>query len=88
MEEENSRDNLEKEEKEEETQEKETESIRKEPEEPKTEMRIDNNPDRTNVSQMGNKVKKNPWMMVSIVLGIVVIVLLFMMRGGITGNVI
>jgi|SRR3989344_3966358 len=36
-----------------------------------------------------NKKIKNPWIMVSIVLGIAVIILLFMvLRGGVTGNVI
>ena len=55
----------------------------------KTEMMIDNNPDKMNISKMTNKMKKNPWMVSSIVLGIIAIVLLIIvMRGGITGNVI
>ncbi len=54
----------------------------------RTEMKIDNDPDN-NVSKAKEKIKSNPWVMVSIVLGIVVIVLLFMvLRGGVTGNVI
>ena len=58
-------------------------------EEKKTEMKIDNNPDRINFSQTKDKIKRNPWMIVSIVLGIMVIVLLFNnFRGGVTGNVI
>lgn len=54
----------------------------------KTEMKIDNDPDN-NVFKAKEKIKGNPWIAVSIVLGIAVIVLLFMvLRGGITGNVI
>ena len=54
----------------------------------KTIMKIDNDPDN-NVSKAKEKIKGNPWIAVSIVLGIAVIVLLFMvLRGGVTGNVI
>ena len=41
--------------------------------EEKTEMRIDNDPDRINLSETKEKIKKNPWMLVSGVLGIVVV---------------
>jgi len=55
----------------------------------KTEMRIDNNPDRVDLSETTEKIKKNPWMLVSIVLGIVVIILLFFNPvKGVTGNVV
>ena len=51
-------------------------------------MRIDNDPDN-NVSKITEKIKGNPWIIVSIVLGVAVIILLFMvLRGGITGNAI
>jgi len=54
-----------------------------------TEKSIDNDPDKIDFSKFGNKIKKNPWILVSIVLGIAVIVLLYMnFRGEITGNVI
>jgi protein-disulfide isomerase len=54
----------------------------------RTEMKIDNDPDN-NVSITKEKIKGNPWIAVSIVLGIVAIILLFMvLRGGVTGNVI
>jgi len=57
--------------------------------EEKTDVSIDNNPDKVNASKIGEKIKKNPWMIVSIVLGIAVLVLLFfVLKGGITGNVI
>lgn len=53
------------------------------------EFKIDNNPDKV-ISKFGTKMKKNPWMTVSLVLGIAVIVLLvFILRGsGVTGNVV
>jgi len=54
----------------------------------KTETSIDNNPD-DNISKVKEKVKKNPWMIVSIILGIAVIVLLVLvLKGGIVGGVI
>src|SRR3989338_4312571 len=54
----------------------------------KTEMKIDNDPDN-NVFKAKEKISGNPWIAVSIVLGIAAIILLFMvLRGGITGNVI
>ncbi|MDD5192136.1 MAG: hypothetical protein PHH54_00835 [Candidatus Nanoarchaeia archaeon] len=54
----------------------------------KTVMKIDNDPDNR-ISKVTERVKGNPWIMVSIVLGIAVIILLFMVfKGGITGNVI
>ncbi len=56
--------------------------------EEKTVMKIDNDPDN-NISKATEKIKGNPWIMVSIVLGIAVLILLFMvLRGGITGNVV
>lgn len=56
--------------------------------EEKTVMKIDNDPDNS-VSKVTEKIKGNPWIAVSIVLGIAVLILLFMvLRGGITGNVI
>ncbi len=56
----------------------------------KTEMSIDNEPDKVDFSKISSKIKANPWMLVSIVLGVIVLVLLFMMISGrgITGNVI
>ena len=64
----------------------------------KNEVRIDNNPDkRINVSEMKNnisdvkeKITKNPWMVSTIVVGIIALILLIMMftGGGITGNVV
>ena len=52
------------------------------------EVSIDNNPDNK-VSKLGENIKKNPWMLISAVLAVAVIVLLFMnMNGGVTGNVI
>ena len=55
-----------------------------------SEVRIDNNPDkRLNVSEMKSNVKKNPWMVSTIVLGVVALILLVMIyRGGITGGAI
>ena len=54
----------------------------------KTVMRIDNDPENR-ISKATDNVKRNPWIAVSIVLGIAVIILLYMvMKGGITGNVI
>lgn len=54
----------------------------------RTEMKIDNDPDN-NVFKAKEKISGNPWIAVSIVLGIAVIILLFLvLRGGITGNVI
>jgi protein-disulfide isomerase len=51
---------------------------------------IDNNPDKKfNPEKLKKTVKKNPWVMATIVLGIIALVLLVMMlRGGITGNII
>ena len=54
-------------------------------------MRIDNNPDkRINISNIQNQVKKNPWMVSTIVLGIIALILLIIVfrGGGVTGNVI
>ncbi len=54
-----------------------------------TEKSIDNNPDKINFSKIGEKIKKNPWILVSVILGIAVLVLLYLnFSGGITGNVI
>lgn len=51
--------------------------------------RIDNNPDKIRVSEIINKIKKNPGMIVSAVLAIMVIILgIMVFRGGITGGVI
>jgi len=53
-------------------------------------MRIDNDPDKKmNFSNIPDQVKKNPWMISTIILGIIALILLVMVfRGGITGNVI
>ena len=54
--------------------------------EPKTEVRIDNNPDK---SRAVKKFKENPWMGSTFLFGLVVIgLLVLMVSGGITGNVI
>jgi hypothetical protein len=58
-------------------------------EEVRTEKSIDNNPDKVNFSKFGNKIKKNPWILISLILGIAVIILLYLnFSGGTTGNVI
>jgi hypothetical protein len=57
----------------------------------KSNIRIDNNPDKkVNISNIQNQVKKNPWMVSTIVLGIIALILLIMVfrGGGVTGNVI
>ena len=53
-------------------------------------IRIDNNPDRkVNISNIQNQIKKSPWMISTIILGIVALILLIViLRGGITGNVV
>jgi len=58
--------------------------------EDKTQISIDNNPDRKfKPAEFKKTVKKNPWVMATIVLGIIALVLLvLMLRGGITGNII
>ena len=48
------------------------------------ELKIDNNPDEV-ISKLGTRMKKNPWMIVSLVLGIVVIIFLIIMLTGISG---
>ena len=48
----------------------------------------DNSEANKRVSELGKKIKKNPWMVVSAVLAIIVIVLLILNFTGITGNVI
>jgi len=54
-----------------------------------TEHRIDNHPDGFSFSNLKHKMKHNPWIVSSIVLGLVVLVLLFFVfKGGITGNVV
>ncbi|MEK6936192.1 MAG: hypothetical protein AABW67_05370 [Nanoarchaeota archaeon] len=54
-----------------------------------TEHRIDNNPDEITTSKIIDKMKHNPWIVSSIILGIAVLVLLFFVfKGGITGNVV
>jgi len=54
----------------------------------KTEIRIDNNPDKK-ISKFKEKIKRNPWMLVSIILGIAIIILLYTnFSGGIGGNVL
>ena len=66
----------------------EDKSARELVEEVGNEMRIDNNPDNK-ISNITKGIKKNPWILVSVILGIVVIVLLYLnFNGGITGNVI
>ena len=53
-----------------------------------TEHHIDNHPDEINMSKLGHKLKHNPWIVCSIILGIVVLVLLFfVLRGGTSGKV-
>lgn len=71
------------------SEEKVQEEVKQEAEEKpeKTEVKIDNNPDKLDASKIVNKAKQNPWMIVSGVLLIVIIILLFR-GGGITGNVI
>lgn len=57
----------------------------------KTKMSINNNPDKTGFSKTKEKIKGNPWIIVSVVLGIVVLLLvinMFVPFMGITGNVI
>jgi len=58
--------------------------------EDKTQISIDNNPDKKfKPAEFKKTVKKNPWIMATIVLGIIALILLiFMLRGGITGNII
>lgn len=53
-------------------------------------MRIDNNPDKkVNISNIQKQVKKNPWMVSTLILGIIALILAIMVfRGGITGNVV
>ena len=53
-------------------------------------IRIDNNPDKkVNISNIQKQIKKNPWMISTLVFGIIALILLIMVfRGGITGNVI
>jgi hypothetical protein len=48
--------------------------------------KISNNPERGDVSRVGKKTKSNPWVAVSFVLGLVVIVLLVLNFTGINGN--
>lgn len=47
-------------------------------------LKIDNDPDKI-ISKFGTKMKKNPWIPVSLVLGIVVIVILIVMLTGVSG---
>ncbi|MFA7707753.1 MAG: hypothetical protein WCX73_02280 [Candidatus Pacearchaeota archaeon] len=56
----------------------------------KTNIRIDNNPDKKlNLSSVQNQIKQNPWMISTIIIGIIALILLIMVfSGGITGNVI
>ncbi len=58
--------------------------------EDKTQISIDNNPDKKfKPAEFKKTVKKNPWVMATIVLGIIALILLvLMLRGGITGNII
>ncbi len=58
--------------------------------EDKTQISIDNNPDKKfEPAKFKKTIKKNPWVMATIVLGIIALILLvFMLRGGITGNII
>ena len=53
----------------------------------KNEVKIDNNPDKFDVSDVTDKVKKNPWIAATIILALVV-AFMFFKGGGITGNVI
>ncbi len=56
--------------------------------EEKTETRIDNNPDNR-IEKVKANLKKNPWIVVSLVLAIgFVVLLVLVLRGGVTGNVI
>ena len=73
---------------------KSSEEVGKESEE-KSEVRIDNNPDKIRVSEVKEKVQKNPWVVSTWIFVIISIVLLVMVfRGGLgdgtvgTGNVI
>jgi hypothetical protein len=54
-------------------------------------IRIDNDPDKkVDISNLQEQIKKNPWMISTIVLGIIALILLILVfrGGGITGNVI
>ena len=48
------------------------------------ELKIDNDPDKV-ISKLGTKMKKNPWMIVSLVLGVIVIIFLIVMLTGTSG---
>ena len=54
------------------------------------EVIIDNNPDKKlDISKIKNSIKSNPWMVSTIVIGIIAIILLIKIAsGGVTGNVI
>jgi len=55
----------------------------------KTEVKIDNNPDKVDFGNVKEKMAENPWMIATVVLGAAVLILLFMnFKGGVTGNVI
>ena len=55
----------------------------------KIDARIDNNPDKINISKLKERFKGNPWLIVSIILGVIVVILLvLLLRGGVTGNVV
>lgn len=55
----------------------------------KNNIRIDNDPDKIRISNIQTQVKKNPWMISTVVLGVVALILLIIvLRGGVTGNVI
>lgn len=58
--------------------------------EDKTQISIDNNPDKKfKPAEFKKTVKKNPWIIATIVLGIIALIfLVLMLRGGITGNII
>jgi len=58
--------------------------------EDKTQISIDNNPDKKfKTSEFKKTVKKNPWVIATIILAILsFILLILMLRGGITGNII
>jgi len=54
--------------------------------EEKNEVRIDNAPDNVDFSKIKKKVKKNPWIVSTVVFGVVAIILLYMsFNGGLTG---
>lgn len=56
--------------------------------EEKGNVRIDNSPD-SKLNKVKKNMKKNPWMITSSILGVIIVILLIVVfRGGVTGNVV